>query len=654
MDVTRLLVRSDLRRRWRSWLTIVVLVGIIGGLSMAAVAGWRRTNSAMERFFEYHQAANGYTEGLFEKEAVEAIPGVEAAIGGDYFLLAPIDDAGQVHPEHLGQVSPFSTDSPERVHRLRPADPRGRGAARPVGGDGGRRRRGDGGALRPPGRRPPHHAGLRHGPGRAALREHRHAGAHRGALRLHGDRHHPLAAGRGAAPEGARRRLHGQRRGAPRAGLRCRAPRRRRPEPRCSVRRRRPGRSLAASSCGSTSPRRRPRRSTAAIEALDPEAFVDFSPSDAQRAAEEASRSIRLQATLLLALGAVVAIGGIVLITQALRRQLDADRDVQRSLRALGATRSSAVRAAAVKSALVAVASAAVAVARRHRRLPAHPGRPRPPRRDRSRDRRRPDRAGARGAGAGGARRGLRGRQRLARHRRRAAGPIVERRRAASAIGRRRQGCRLRWWRACGRRPSAPAGPRSSPRCSWRRSGSSAPSASRRASRSSPPTPPSGAGPSMRWSGMATTRLALERAEEKLAGQPDDRVVRGSDRAWTPSPSARSTRRSTPGRPPSSTSRARSSRACSRATRPQADDEIALGGATANQLGVGVGDEIQVDAGDEPRALHGDGDLGDAPRLRRGPHRRGRAAGAVGPGGHRRRPRAAAPAGGVRRRRRPR
>ena len=71
-------------------------------------------HGAMERFFEYHQASNGYTEGHFEKDPVEAIPGVEAAAGGDYFLLVPIDEPGQVHPEHLGQVSPFSTDTPKQ------------------------------------------------------------------------------------------------------------------------------------------------------------------------------------------------------------------------------------------------------------------------------------------------------------------------------------------------------------------------------------------------------------------------------------------------------------------------------------------------------------------------------------------------------------
>ena len=108
MDVTRLLLWSDLRRRWRSWLALVVLAGVVGGLSMAAVAGWRRTSTAMDRFVDFHRPANSYVEGVVSRDEVEAIDGVEEAIGGDYFLLVPIDDQGKAHPEHLGQVSPFS------------------------------------------------------------------------------------------------------------------------------------------------------------------------------------------------------------------------------------------------------------------------------------------------------------------------------------------------------------------------------------------------------------------------------------------------------------------------------------------------------------------------------------------------------------------
>ena len=361
MDVTRLLVRSDLRRRWRSWLTVIVLVGLIGGLSMAAVAGWRRTNSAMERFFDYHQAPNGYTEGSFDAEEVEAIPGVEAALGGDYFLLVPIDAEGQVHPEHLGQVSPFSTDSPDMYGST----------ARPIVVDG----------VLPD---PSVATEVAVDEEMAELYDLR-AGDHLAMQGFDMDQGEQIFESIGTlVPTGE---LFDFTVTAIVRSPQDVVPHQKVPDvvymgsaevllgPAFDAAHRRVDVPSLGALFGDAGPagatglelridfsETTPEAVTAAIDELDPEAFVDFSASDAQRATDEAGRSIRLQATLLLALGVVVAIGGIVLITQALRRQLDADRDVQRSLSALGASRSSAVRVATVKSGLVGIASAVVAV----------------------------------------------------------------------------------------------------------------------------------------------------------------------------------------------------------------------------------------------------------------------------------------------------
>lgn len=364
MDVIALLVRSDLRRRWRSWVAVVLLVGVIGGTSMAAVAGHRRTSTAMDRFFRYHHPANAYARGQFDNDDLEAIPGVEAALGGDYFLMAPVDRDGQPHPEHLGMVSPFSVDSPEA----------GPSVSRPIIVDGALPDPDDPsqvtvdeemadlydldagdtltmqaygldqadalfeaiGTLEPTGERfdltvtavtrspqdvVPYlnetdvvylgSAEVVLGP--AFHREHQFVDVLSFGL---------FETGGEPAPSGV-------------VGLEMRVDMSR--TTRDEVR--------------------------AAIQALDPDAFIDFSPSDAARATDEATRSIRLQAALLLALGGVVAVGGVVLIVQALRRQLDVDHEVHRSLGALGAPRSSAVRAALLKAALVGGSSAVVAVA---------------------------------------------------------------------------------------------------------------------------------------------------------------------------------------------------------------------------------------------------------------------------------------------------
>jgi hypothetical protein len=41
-----LVARSDVRRRWRSLLALALIVGVAGGIVLAAVAGARRTESA--------------------------------------------------------------------------------------------------------------------------------------------------------------------------------------------------------------------------------------------------------------------------------------------------------------------------------------------------------------------------------------------------------------------------------------------------------------------------------------------------------------------------------------------------------------------------------------------------------------------------------
>jgi hypothetical protein len=50
-------LRSELRIRWRSWLGLVLLIGLAGAAAAAAAAGARRTETAYPRFV---QVQNGY------------------------------------------------------------------------------------------------------------------------------------------------------------------------------------------------------------------------------------------------------------------------------------------------------------------------------------------------------------------------------------------------------------------------------------------------------------------------------------------------------------------------------------------------------------------------------------------------------------------
>jgi hypothetical protein len=54
LGAVRLAFRAELRRRWRSWLAISILISVVGGLVLAAGAAGRRTESAFPRFVAAH------------------------------------------------------------------------------------------------------------------------------------------------------------------------------------------------------------------------------------------------------------------------------------------------------------------------------------------------------------------------------------------------------------------------------------------------------------------------------------------------------------------------------------------------------------------------------------------------------------------------
>jgi hypothetical protein len=67
--------RVELRRRWRSWLAVVLLVSVVGGIVLAAAAAGRRTSSAFPDFV----AAHGYDSIVYSTRpapAIERLPDV--------------------------------------------------------------------------------------------------------------------------------------------------------------------------------------------------------------------------------------------------------------------------------------------------------------------------------------------------------------------------------------------------------------------------------------------------------------------------------------------------------------------------------------------------------------------------------------------------
>ena len=54
MGAVSFVFRTELRRRWRSWVILATLIGLAGGFVLAAVAAGRRTESPFPGFAAAH------------------------------------------------------------------------------------------------------------------------------------------------------------------------------------------------------------------------------------------------------------------------------------------------------------------------------------------------------------------------------------------------------------------------------------------------------------------------------------------------------------------------------------------------------------------------------------------------------------------------
>jgi FtsX-like permease family len=99
--------RAKLRHRWRSWLAIAILISVVGGLVLAAVAAGRRTEAAFPQFV----AAHGFDADVYATQPVAALaklPDVRSASE----LISP--DTGQptcdcthpINPREFGVIFP--------------------------------------------------------------------------------------------------------------------------------------------------------------------------------------------------------------------------------------------------------------------------------------------------------------------------------------------------------------------------------------------------------------------------------------------------------------------------------------------------------------------------------------------------------------------
>lgn len=116
--------RAKLRHRWRSWLAIAILIGVVGGLVLAAMAAGRRTEAAFPHFV----AAHGFDTDEYATQPVAKVvklPGVTSAT----LLVSP--DTGQptctcthpINPTEFGVILPPQGRSPFKLVSGRLPDP---------------------------------------------------------------------------------------------------------------------------------------------------------------------------------------------------------------------------------------------------------------------------------------------------------------------------------------------------------------------------------------------------------------------------------------------------------------------------------------------------------------------------------------------------
>ena len=95
MNVIRFWFGTTLRARARAYVGVAVLLALLGGLSLASVAGARRTASAYPRFREAGRALDVQFFHSEDPEAVRRLPGVTGSATYWSFVAGPVDDAGR-------------------------------------------------------------------------------------------------------------------------------------------------------------------------------------------------------------------------------------------------------------------------------------------------------------------------------------------------------------------------------------------------------------------------------------------------------------------------------------------------------------------------------------------------------------------------------
>jgi hypothetical protein len=113
-----LCVRAGLRQDWRGLALLTLITAVMGAVVLTALAGARRTDTAVARFLQYAGPMQGYVSAApATMDKIAALPGVAYAEVGDRMLGGPVSIDGR--PASPDQVSTLALlDRPPQVRGI--------------------------------------------------------------------------------------------------------------------------------------------------------------------------------------------------------------------------------------------------------------------------------------------------------------------------------------------------------------------------------------------------------------------------------------------------------------------------------------------------------------------------------------------------------
>jgi len=118
MRVVWLQVRAGLRRDWRGPVVLAVITGLMGAVALVALAGARRTDTAVPRFLAWSGPTEGQVSGVSQQMIgkIAALPSVAYSERGALMFAAPVSGQGTLLPG--GVISWALIHSPPQAHAI--------------------------------------------------------------------------------------------------------------------------------------------------------------------------------------------------------------------------------------------------------------------------------------------------------------------------------------------------------------------------------------------------------------------------------------------------------------------------------------------------------------------------------------------------------